>query len=96
MNRVRLDVLPESAPAGSTVTADIRSYRGRVVGFMVGIPALAAVGFGIGGLAESSLELGLVGAPLAALRPAVGIRCCHVLESRREKTREHWTSSSTG
>ena len=60
-----------------------------MVGALVGVPAVAAVGFGIGGLAEGSLELGLVGTPLAALVAGGGYQSsAHLLERRREKTRE--------
>ena len=56
---------------------------------MVGIPVAAAIGFGIGGLAESSLELGLIGTPLAALTAGGGYQgAAHLLEQQREKTRE--------
>ena len=90
LDRIRVDVIPAGPDASRvTLTAEIRSYRGRVVGFMVGIPVLAAIGFGIGGLAESSLELGLIGTPLAALTAGGGYQgAAHFLEQQREKTRE--------
>jgi hypothetical protein len=90
LDRIRVDVLPAGPDASRvTLTADLRSYRSRVVGFMVGIPVLAAVGFGIGGLAESSLELGLIGTPLAAMTAGGGYQgAAHFLEQQREKTRE--------
>jgi hypothetical protein len=90
LDRIRVDVLPAGPDASRvTMTADLRSYRSRVVGFMVGLPVLAAVGFGIGGLAESSLELGLIGTPLAALTAGGGYQgAAHFLEQQREKTRE--------
>jgi hypothetical protein len=90
LNRIRVDVLP-AGPDDSrvTLTADISSYRSRLVGFLVGVPVLAAVGFGIGGLAESSLELGLIGTPLAALAAGGGYQgAAHLLEQQRGKTRE--------
>ena len=72
-----------------TLTADISSHRNRLVGFLVGVPVVAALGFGIGGLAESSLELGLIGTPLAALTAGGGYQgAAHLLEQQREKTRE--------
>ena len=50
---------------------------------------VAAIGFGIGGLAESSLELGLIGTPLAVLTAGGGYQgAAHYLEQQREKTRE--------
>ncbi len=90
VNRVRLDVRPESSGhCRVTVTADLSSYRGRLVGALVGIPAVAAVGMGIGAIPLESLELGLVGAPLAGLAAGGGyVGAGHVLESRREKVRE--------
>jgi hypothetical protein len=52
LNRIRVEVVP-AGPDDSrvTLTADISSYRGRLLGFMVGLPVVAAIGFGIGGLA---------------------------------------------
>ncbi len=90
VNRLRLEVLPAAGGhCRVTVTADISHYRGKLVAMLVGVPAVAAVGFGIGGLAESSLELGLIGTPLAALTAGGGYRgASHFLERQREKTRE--------
>ncbi len=90
LNRIRVDVIPAGPDASRvTLTADLSSYRSRLVGFMVGLPAVAAIGFGIGGLAESSLELALIGTPLAALTAGGGYRgAAHLLEQQREKTRE--------
>jgi hypothetical protein len=90
LNRIRVDVLP-AGPDDSrvTLTADISSYRSRLLGFLVGVPVVAAVGLGIGGLVESSLELGLIGTPLAALAAGGGYQgAAHLLEQQREKTRE--------
>jgi hypothetical protein len=90
LDRIRVDVLPVGVDASRvTLTADITSQRSRLLGFMVGVPALAAIGFGIGGLAEGSLELGLIGTPLAALTAGGGYQgAAHLLEERREKARE--------
>ncbi len=90
LNRIRVDVVPAGDDASRvTLTADITSYRSRLVGVLVGVPALAAIGFGIGGLAEGSLELGLIGTPLAALTAGGGYQgAAHLLEQQREKTRE--------
>ncbi len=90
LNRIRVDVLP-AGPDDSkvTLTADISSYRSRLLSFLVGVPAVAALGLGIGGLAESSLELGLIGTPLAALTAGGGYQgAAHLLGQQREKTRE--------
>jgi hypothetical protein len=90
VDRLRLDVRPASAGHSRvTVTADVSSYRGWVVGALVGMPTVAAVGLGIGGLVDTSLELGLVGTPLAALAAGGGYQgAAHLLERRRERARE--------
>jgi hypothetical protein len=90
INRIRLEVQPDSEGSSRvTVTADVSSYRNFLVGGLVGIPALVAVGLGLGGIAEGSLELGLIGTPLAGLVAGGGYRgSTHLLEARREATRE--------
>jgi hypothetical protein len=90
VSRLRLEVVADS-PGHSRVTlsADISSYRNLLLAGLVGVPAVAAVGLGIGGLAEGSLELGLIGTPLAGLVAGGGYRgSVHLLETRREATRE--------
>ena len=90
VNRIKVDVQP-IGPDDSrvTLTADISSYRSQLLGFLVGIPAVVGLGLGIGGLVESSLELGLIGTPLAALAAGGGYRgTAHLLEQQRERTRE--------
>lgn len=89
VDRLSLEVRPASAGHSRvTLRADVSSYRSWVVGALVGLPAVAAVGLGIGGL-ETSLELGLVGTPLAAIAAGGGYRgAAHLLERRREKTRD--------
>ena len=90
VNRIRVDVQPVGLDDSRvTLTADISSYRSQLLGFLVGVPAVVGIGLGIGGLAESSLELGLIGTPLAALTAGGGYRgAAHLLEQQREKTRE--------
>ena len=90
VNRLRLEVLPASGGHSRvTVTADISRYRSKLVGLMVGVPAVAAAGFGIGGIVDLDVYLGLVGTPLAALTAGAGYRgAAHYLERQREKTRE--------
>ncbi len=90
VSRLRLDVHPASAGHSRiTVTAQIAGYRSWVMGTLIGIPTVAAVGMGIGGIVETSLELGLIGTPLAALAAGGGYQgAAHLLETRREKTRE--------
>jgi hypothetical protein len=90
VDRLRLDVRPASSGHSRvTVTADVSSYRSWVVGALVGVPAVAAIGFGLGGIVDTSLELGLVGTPLAALAAGGGYQgAAHLLERRRERARE--------
>jgi hypothetical protein len=90
INRIRLEVQPDSADHSLvTVTADVSSYRNLLVGGLVGVPAVVAIGLGLGGIAEGSLELGLIGTPLAGLVAGGGYRgSTHLLEARREATRE--------
>jgi hypothetical protein len=90
VSRLHLEVLPDSTEhCRVTVTADISSYRNLLLSGLVAAPAVVAVGLGIGGLAEGSLELGLIGTPLAALVAGGGYRgSIHLLETRREQTRE--------
>jgi hypothetical protein len=90
INRIRLQVQPDSAGHSRvTVTADVSSYRNFLLGGLVGIPAVVALGLGIGAIAEGSLELGLIGTPLAGLAAGGGYRgSAHLLEARRESIRE--------
>jgi hypothetical protein len=90
VDRLRLEVLPDSSEHSRViVTANISSYRNTLLGVMVGVPVAAAVGLGIGGLVEGSLELGLIGTPLAGVVAGGGYRgSAHLLEKRREQTRE--------
>jgi hypothetical protein len=90
INRIRLEVQTDSPEHSRvTVTADVSSYRNFLVGGLVGVPALVAVGLGLGGIAEGSLELGLIGTPLAGLVAGGGYRgSVHLLEARRENIRE--------
>lgn len=90
VSRLSLEVFPASSGHSRVVLrADVSSYRSWLVGGLVGVPAVAALGMGIGGLAEGSLELGLIGTPLAALAAGGGyLGAEHLLEQRREKTRE--------
>jgi hypothetical protein len=90
VNRIRLDVVPmDDDDSRVTLTADISSHRSWLLGWLVGVPAVVAVGLGIGGLAEGSMELGLVGTPLAAIAAGGGYHGAAILlEQRREKTRE--------
>jgi hypothetical protein len=90
VSRLRLEVLPDS-PGHSRVQliADISSYRNLLFGGLVAAPAVVAVGLGLGGIVEGSLELGLIGTPLAGLVAGGGLRgSIHLLETRREQTRE--------
>jgi hypothetical protein len=90
VSRLRLEVLPDS-PGHSRVKviADISSYRNLLIGGLVAVPAVVAIGLGIGGIAEASLELGLIGTPLAGVVAGGGYRgSIHLLETRREQTRE--------
>jgi hypothetical protein len=90
INRLRLEV--RSASGGNsrvTVTADVSTYRGWIVCGLVGVPAATALGLGLGGIAEGSIEMVLVGTPLAALAAGGGYQGAgYLLERRRERVRE--------
>jgi hypothetical protein len=90
VNRIRLDVLPMGEDDSRvTLTADISRYRSRLLGFLVGVPAVAAVGFGIAGIVDTSVDLAFIGTPLAVLAAGGGyLGAAHLLEQQREKTRE--------
>jgi hypothetical protein len=90
VDRLSLEVRPASGGHSRvTLRADVSTYRNWLVGALVGVPAVAAVGMGIGGLTQEMYELAFVGTPLAALATGGGYQgASHLLEKRREKTRE--------
>jgi hypothetical protein len=90
VDRLSLEVRPAGTGHSQvTVRAEVSSYRNALTGVLIGVPAVVAFGFGLGGLVEGSLELALIGTPLAALATGGGYQgASHLLEQRREKTRE--------
>lgn len=90
VDRLSLEVRPASSGHSRVILrADVSSYRNWLVGALIGVPAVAAVGMGIGGLTQEMYELAFVGTPLAALATGGGYQgASHLLEKRREKTRE--------
>jgi hypothetical protein len=90
VNRLSLEVRPASSGHCRVILrADVSTYRNWLVGALVGVPTVAAVGMGIGGLTQELWELAFVGTPLAALAAGGGYEgASRLLEKRREKTRE--------
>ena len=90
IDRLTLEVHPAAHGHSRIILrAELASYRNWLAGALVGVPAVVAVGLGLGGLVEGSVELGLIGTPLAALATGGGYQgAAHLLEQRRERTRE--------
>jgi hypothetical protein len=90
VDRISLDVRPASrGHCRVTLSAEVSTYRSWLVGTLIGVPAFAAVAMGIGGLTQEMYELAFVGTPLAAIATGGGYQgAAHLLEKRREKTRE--------
>ena len=87
IDRLRLEVL---AAAGGhsrvTLTADVSTYRSALLTGLVGIPTVAAVGFGIGAIEITPL---VIGTPLGLLAAGGGYqRASQLMDRRREHVRE--------
>ncbi len=88
IDRIRLEVRPvDAGHARVTVTAVVASYRNAVATTLIGLPLVAAVGFGIGGVAEG-MEYA-IGTPFGLLAAGGGyLGTGRLLEQRRERVGE--------
>jgi hypothetical protein len=87
VDRLHLDVRPGGGGHSRvTVTADVSSYRSALLTGLVGVPAVAAVGFGLGAIEVTEL---VIGTPIGLLAAGGGYqRAGRLLDKRREQVAE--------
>jgi hypothetical protein len=87
IDRIRLEVRPvDAGHARVTVTAVVSTYRNAVATTLIGIPLVAAAGFGLGAIETTEL---VIGTPIGLLAAGGGyLGTGRLLEQRREQVGE--------